>query len=436
MSTSPTPVRVALLGCGNVGSALATLVAGQHDEIQLRTGLDITITGIAVRDLSIDRGIDVAPEVFTDDISSLVIADNVDIVIELIGGIEPAKSLILAALAAGKPVITGNKALLAEHGAELYKAAEAGGVDLLFEAAVAGGIPLMRPLRESLLGEPINRVLGIINGTTNYILTQMTENGASYQDALAEAQELGYAEADPTADVEGFDAGAKAAIIATIAFGASVVADDVHHEGISTITKSDIEYAGRNGHVIKLVAVAERLAATDGGPDEIAVRVHPAMVPLSHPLAAVRDSFNAVFIEGGAVGELMLYGRGAGGEPTASAVLGDLIDAAANWRAGTHAYFGPLPVAAIRSIDDLESAYCLTLNVRDETGVLAEVATTFGNHGVSIKSMEQSGLGDEAQIIFITHVAPERDVRATLDELRNLDRVRSVGAVLRVVSGG
>ncbi len=435
MTNQPTPLRVGLLGCGNVGSALVTLVAEQRAEILLRTGLDLEIARIAVRDLSVDRGLDVAPGVFTDDAAALVVDPDIDLVVELIGGIEPARALILSALSAGKPVVTGNKALLADHGAELFTEAEAAEVDLLFEAAVAGGIPLIRPLRESLLGEPIQRVLGIVNGTTNYILTQMTENGASYADALADAQALGYAEADPTADVEGFDAGAKAAIIATIAFGASVTAADVHHEGISGITAADIDYATRHGYVIKLIAVAEQVETE--GVTKVAVRVHPALVPTSHPLASVRDSFNAVFIEGGAVGELMLYGRGAGGEPTASAVFGDLIDAASNLRAGTHARFGPLPPADISPIADLRSAYSLTLHVNDEPGVLGKVATTFGENDVSIKSMEQASAseetGNEAQLIFVTHLASERDVRTTLDQLRLLDPVRSVGAVLRVV---
>ncbi len=435
MTNQPLPLRVGLLGCGNVGSALVTLLAEQRQEILLRTGLDLQISRIAVRDVTVDRGIDVATEVFTDDPQGLVADPDIDLVVELIGGIEPARTLILAALAAGKPVVTGNKALVAEHGAELFAEAEAGGVDLLFEAAVAGGIPLIRPLRESLLGEPIKRVLGIVNGTTNYILTQMTENGASYTDALADAQALGYAEADPTADVEGFDAGAKAAIIATIAFGVSVTADDVHHEGISEITIADIDYATRHDHVIKLIAVAEQVV--DGAETKVGVRVHPALVPCAHPLASVRDSFNAVFIEGGAVGELMLYGRGAGGEPTASAVLGDLIDAASNLRAGTHARFGPLPPAQIMPISDLRSAYSLTLHVNDEPGVLGQVATTFGQNNVSIQSMEQAGAseetGNEAQLVFVTHLASESDVRATLDTLRDLDAVRSVGAVIRVV---
>jgi homoserine dehydrogenase len=302
------------------------------------------------------------------------------------------------------------------------------GVDLLFEAAVAGGIPIIRPLRESLVGERITRVMGIVNGTTNYILTRMTEAGVSYGEALAEAQSLGYAEADPTADVEGYDAGAKAAIIASIAFGATIVADDVHHEGISGIVEIDIAFAKRMGFVIKLLAVADQ---TDAG--AICVRVHPAMVPVEHPLAAVRESFNAVFVEGASVGDLMFYGRGAGGGPTASAILGDLIDAALNRRKGSHASVGQLGAAVLRPIDDVESAYYLNVEVLDRPGVLAQVAGVFGEHAVSIRSMEQEGLGDEARLIFITHRARDADVQATLADLRALDSVDRIGSVLRVV---
>jgi homoserine dehydrogenase len=425
------PVRLGLLGCGNVGAALVELVAARRADIAGRTGLDLSITRVAVRSTARDRAVELAPGVLTTDAASVVTAGDVDVVVELIGGIEPARELILDALKAGKPVVTANKELLANHGAELFTAADAGGVDLLFEAAVAGGIPLMRPLRESLVGERIRRVMGIVNGTTNYILTRMTEGGASYQDALAEAQSLGYAERDPTADVEGYDAGAKAAIIATVAFGAKVVAGDVYHEGISGITAADIAVADRLGYRVKLLAITESVDAGDG--TEVAVRVHPALVPVQHPLASVRDSFNAVFIEGAAVGDLMLYGRGAGGFPTASAVLGDVIDDAGNLRQGTHASIGALARARIRPIDDLTTAYYLSLDVADRPGVLARVADVFGRHNVSIRSMEQEGLGGEARLIFITHVATERDVQATLHDLRELDVVDRVGSVLRVV---
>ncbi len=407
----PSTVRVGLLGCGTVGAALVVLVDEQRDIVRRRTGLDLEVAAVVVRDPSRDRGVPVDAEAFTTDAEAVVGDPSIDVVVEVMGGIDPARDLVVAALKAGKPVVTANKELLAAHGAELYAVAEAAGVDLLFEAAVAGAIPIMRPLRESFAGEPLTRVLGIVNGTTNYILTKMSQEGSSYADALAEAQALGYAEADPTADVEGHDAGAKVAIIATLAFGAEVVAADVHLEGISGVTAGDIEAAAHLGHCIKLLGVAERHRGPDG--DEIGVRVHPTLVPNDHPLAAVNDSFNAVFVEGDAVGEVMLYGRGAGGRPTASAVFGDL--------------------AAIRPIADLETAYYLALEVDDRPGVLAAVAAVFGEHGVSIRSMEQEGLGSEARITFITHRARERDLRATLDDLRGLDAVRNVGSVLRAL---
>ncbi len=348
----------------------------------------------------------------------------------MIGGIEPARELIAAALTAHKPVVTANKELLANVGAELFSLAEQEGTDLLFEAAVAGGIPLIRPLRESLIGEPIARVMGIVNGTTNYILTQMSERGASYSEALAEAQQLGYAERDPTADVEGYDAGAKAAIIASIAFGTKVVAGDVYHEGISAVTPADISFAAQMGYVVKLLAICERF-----DDESVAVRVHPTMVPTHHPLAAVAGSFNAVFIEGGAVGDLMFFGRGAGGMPTASAVLGDVIDAAINIGKGTHGPLGTLHAGRIRPIDELRSAFYLNVEVDDSPGVLAQVAGVFGAHGVSIRSMEQEGLGAEARLVFITHEADEASVHSTLRELASLDSVRSINSVLRVIDG-
>ncbi len=424
-------MKLGLLGCGTVGGALARLLESQRETIAARTGVHLVITRIAVRDTGKSRDVAVAADVFTTDTMSVVEDPDVDVVVELMGGVDLARDFVGRALALGKPVITGNKALLAAHGAELYAAADAAGVDLLFEAAVAGGIPLMRPLRESLVAEPVTRVMGIINGTTNYILTKMTEEGASYEDALAEAQALGYAEADPTADVEGYDAGAKAAIIATIVYGAVVAHDEVHHEGISSITADDIDVARRLGYTIKAIAVVE------GGESEadtsVAVRVHPALVPLDHPLASVRDSFNAIFIEGDAVGDLMFYGRGAGGGPTASAVLGDVIDAAVNLTRGTSARIGSLVTAAVRPVEASSSAYYLRVAVIDRPGVLARVADVFGRHEVSISSMEQHGLGDEAVLMFITHVSSEAAVRATLDELRGLDIVTDIHSVIRVV---
>ncbi len=422
-------VRIGVLGCGNVGAPLVELISTQGAAIEARTGLRLAVTRVAVRDVAKPRPPAIDADLLTTDAEGVVNDPAVDVVVELIGGVDPARDLILGAIKAGKPVITGNKELIAKCGAELFEAAERAGVDLLFEAAVAGGIPIIRPLRESLVGEHITRVMGIVNGTTNYILTRMTEAGASYADTLAEAQALGFAEADPTADVEGYDAGAKAAIIASIAFGASVVADDVHHEGITGITEVDIAFAKRMGFVIKLLAVAEQ---DDAG--AIGVRVHPAMVPTEHPLAAVRESFNAVFVEGAAVGDLMFYGRGAGGFPTASAILGDVVDAALNRHKGSHASVGQLATAVLRPIEDAESAYYLNIEVLDRPGVLAQVAGVFGDNAVSIRSMEQEGLGDEARLIFITHRAREADVRLTLDGLRKLDAVDRIGSVLRVVS--
>ena len=421
-------VRVGILGCGNVGAALVQLIHDNADVLQERAGVRIEVAKVVVRDLGRDRGLPLPADTFTTDAAAVVRDPDVDIVVEVMGGIEPARTLIADALAAGKPVVTANKELVATHGREVFEAAQRAGVDILFEASVGGGIPLIRPLRESLAGDRIKRVTGIVNGTTNYILTKMTDEGASFSDALGEAQRLGFAEADPTADVEGFDAAAKVAIIASIAFGAQVVASDVYREGITSLTAADIESAADLGYVVKLLAVAEE----SGG--EVAVRVHPAMVPVRHPLAAVRDSFNAVFIEGEAVGELMLYGRGAGGGPTASAVLGDLVDAAKNVAEGRKgATIGTLVDRPIRAVDDIESQYYLELEVADQPGVLAAIATKFGEHRVSIRSMQQRDVGDEARLIFVTHTARESDLRATVAALENVDVVHRVGSVLRVI---
>jgi homoserine dehydrogenase len=420
-------IRVGVLGCGTVGGSLTKLIADEGATIAARTGVRLEVTRVAVRNLAAERAVTLADGVLTRDAKALVIDPEVDVVVETIGGIEPARQLILDALKGGKPVITANKELVANCGFELYEAAEAGGVDLLFEAAVAGGVPLMRVLRESLIGENITRLMGIVNGTTNYILTKMTEEGQSYASALADAQELGYAEADPTADVEGHDAGAKAAIMATVAFGARVVAGDVYQEGISRLTPADIEAARRMHHVIKLLAVAERVD------DQVAVRVHPVMVPEQHPLASVRDSFNAVFLEGEAVDDLMLYGRGAGGFPTASAMLGDLISASRNLVRGTSDGMGTLVEVPIMAIDETSSAFYLSIEVSDQPGVLRDVAGVFGDHGVSIKSMEQEGRGESALLVLITHLAREADMQATVRELRELDSVAEIGALIRVV---
>ena len=422
-------VRIGVLGCGNVGAAFVRLVTQQAAAIESRTGVRLEVTRVAVRNTSTNRGLELGAGVLVDDAQGVVNDAEVDLVVELIGGVELARDLITSALVQGKPVVTGNKELLAKVGTELFAVADAAGADLLFEAAVAGGIPIIRALRESLRGEPIRRVMGIVNGTTNFILTKMTEEAADYSATLAEAQRLGFAESDPTADVEGFDAGAKAAIIATIAFGASVVADDVYHEGISNITAADISMAKRLGYVIKLLAICEQDAATG----DIAVRVHPAMVPLQHPLASVRESYNAVFIDGEAVGSLMFYGRGAGGQPTASAVLGDVIDAAVNLVHGTHGSLGSFGRAVIRPIDETNSEYLLSLDVADRPGVLHSVTGVFARHSVSIRAAEQEGLLDDARLVFITHTARESSVQDCVRELRDLDTVKRVGSLLRVI---
>ena len=423
-----TNLTIGLLGCGTVGGALVDLLDARRATITARTGVELRIGAIAVRDTAKHQDRLADPSLLTTDTAAVVADPEVDIVVELIGGTDPALTLVRTALENGKPVITGNKELLAAHGPELYAAAAEHGVDLLFEAAVAGGIPLIRPLRESLVGEDIRRVMGIINGTTNYILTKMSQEGADYADALADAQALGYAEADPTADVEGYDAGAKAAIIASIVFGVDVRSSDVQHEGISSITAADIDTAKRLGYVIKALAVIER---ADG---EVAVRVHPAMVPTGHPLANVNDSFNAVFVEGATVGDLMFYGRGAGGGPTASAVLGDLVDAAVNVANGAAARLSITEKATLRSVDELSSQFYLTMVVSDEPGVLAQVATVFGTHGVSIQVMEQSGTGGDAELCLILHETTEAALHATLDELDGLNVVRGIGSVIRLVS--
>jgi homoserine dehydrogenase len=424
-------IRLGVLGCGNVGAALVDLVGAQAAAIEERTGVRLEVTRVAVRNLSAPRDVQLADGVLTRDAHDVVNDPDIDVVVEVIGGIEPARELITTALRNGKPVVTANKELLANVGAELYAVADEVGVDLLFEAAVAGGIPVIRALRESLRGEPITRVMGIINGTTNFILTKMTEEGTDYAAALAEAQALGFAERDPTADVEGFDAGAKAAIIATIAFGKKVVAGDVYHEGISRVSAHDIAMATRLGYVVKLLGIAE----SDPTTGEVAVRVHPTMVPRTHPLASVRESYNAVFVEGSAVGSLMFYGRGAGGSPTASAVLGDVIDAAVNLANGTHGAIGSFGRATIRPIDETSAEYLLSMDVADRPGVLHAVTGVFARHDVSIRAAEQEGLNPDARLVFITHTAREADMQATLRELRGLDVVRSVGSLLRVIGG-
>jgi homoserine dehydrogenase len=429
----PHVVRLGLLGLGGIGAAFADLVDNDHEGIDRRVGLKLEISRIAVHDPGKPRGSLARLDRVTSDAFAVVADPTIDVVVELIGGIEPAKSLILAALQAGKPVVTANKELLAEDGPELFAAAEAAGRALLFEAAVAGAIPLVRALRVSLVGEHVRRIFGIVNGTTNYILTEMSEKRVSYEKALGEAQRLGYAERDPSADVGGHDAAAKAAILAGIAFSADVVAADVYREGIQGIEIADIEFAHRLGYEVKLLAVAEQLDSAGDGVPRIAVRVHPAMIPADHPLATIRGPSNAVFIEGDAAGELMLFGRGAGGRPTASAVLGDVIDAAGGLGAEGGSWFAPRRRVEMWTIGELRAQYYVAMDVIDRPGVLAAVAATFGQHNVSVRSMEQVGLGDEARLVFITHLALESDVQATVGALAGLDVVRRVGGLIRVV---
>jgi homoserine dehydrogenase len=424
----PAPIRVAVLGCGNVGGALVELLLRGGDEIAARTGVRLELAGVAVANPSRPRDVDVPPGMLTGDAAGLVTRPDVDVVVELIGGFEPTQSLMEQALRNKRPVVTANKALLAEHGGRLAEIAADQGVDLLYEAAVAGGIPLIRLLRESLAGERIVRVMGILNGTTNFILTRMSEEGTSYEAALAEAQQLGLAERDPTADVEGEDAAAKAAILAGLAFGADVPVADVYREGITRLRSSDVSFAAQRGYTVKLLAVVE-----SGSPGEVGVRVHPALVPDTHPLASVRGAFNAVFVQGASAGELMLYGRGAGGEPTASAVLGDLIDAARNLQRQTASPHPAMAPTRVRPIDELRCPYYLSLDAYDRPGVLAVVAKVFGEHDVSIRSMEQVGMGEEARLTFLTHDAREGDVRATFGALDQLAEVESLGAMLRVM---
>ncbi|WP_211318586.1 homoserine dehydrogenase [Nocardioides silvaticus] len=432
------PLKVAVLGCGVVGSQVVRLLDEQAGDIAARVGAPVEIAGVAVRRLDAPRDVDVPSDLLTTDALGLVSRDDVDLVVEVIGGIEPARSLILAALENGASVVTANKALLAEDGPTLYEAAEKAGRDLYFEAAVAGAIPILRPLRESLAGDKVTRVLGIVNGTTNYILDKMDTQGAGFEEALEEAQALGYAEADPTADVEGFDAAAKAAILASLAFHSRVTAADVHREGISDVTSGDVRSATDMGSVVKLLAIAELVSTgstTGGGPAEpgVSVRVHPAMIPRTHPLASVREAFNAVFVESEAAGQLMFYGPGAGGAPTASAVLGDLVTVARNHRQGTRGV-GESAYAdrAVLPMGETRTRYHVAIDVDDRAGVLAAVATAFATHGVSIQTVRQEGRGDDAQLVVVSHEATDAQLSATVAELRDMDIVHDVTSVMRV----
>ncbi|MFF4217836.1 homoserine dehydrogenase [Streptomyces nondiastaticus] len=422
------PLKVALLGCGVVGSEVTRIMTTHTDDLTQRIGAPVELVGIAVR--RPDRVREGVPaELITTDATALVKRDDVDVVVEVIGGIEPARSLITTAFEHGASVVSANKALLAQDGAALHAAAEQHGVDLYYEAAVAGAIPLVRPLRESLAGDKVNRVLGIVNGTTNFILDKMDSSGAGYSEALDEATALGYAEADPTADVEGFDAAAKAAILAGIAFHTRVRLDDVYREGMTEVTAADFASAKQMGCTIKLLAICER--AADGR--SVTARVHPAMIPLTHPLASVRGAYNAVFIEADAAGQLMFYGPGAGGSPTASAVLGDIVAVCRNKVAeatgpGESAYTR-LPVS---TMGEVVTRYHISLDVADKPGVLAQVATVFAEHGVSIDTVRQQGKDGEASLVVVTHRAADAALSATVDALRKLDTVRGVASIMRV----
>jgi homoserine dehydrogenase len=421
------PLRIAMLGCGTVGSQVARLLSEQAADLAARAGGPLEIAGIAVRSPDAARIAGVDRALLTRDAVALVTRPDVDIVVELIGGIEPARSLVLAALDSGRSVVTANKALLASDGAVLHKAASANNADLYYEASVAGAIPLLRALRESLAGDKVRRVLGIVNGTTNFILDRMDSQGWEFGQALAEAQRLGYAEADPTADVEGQDAASKAAILAGLAFHSEISAADVYTEGIARVTAQDIASAKAFGCVIKLLAICERC---DGG---VSVRVHPAMLPSVHPLAAVHEAYNAVFVEAEAAGRLMFYGAGAGGQPTASAVLGDIIAVARNQRAGMRgpepATYAELPVVPM---SEALTRYFVALDVLDRPGVLAPVAESFARRGVSIKAVRQEGRGDEASLIIVTHTAPESALADTIADLAAMEAVRAVDSVMRV----
>ena len=424
------PVKVAIIGAGTVGAALVAMLrdpsraAALHEAV----GDDIDIVGVAVRDVTKSRP-GVPHELLVSDPLALATRTDVDIVVELAGGVDDAYRYVKQALENGKSVVTANKALIAAKGTELEAIARARNVDLIFEAAVGGGIPILRALRTSLVGEKIHRVMGIVNGTTNFILSAMTADGASYDDVLAEAQRLGYAEADPTADVEGYDAAAKVTILAALSFGTPLVGETISREGISSVTATDVAFATRHGYVIKLIGVAERV-----GEHGISMRVHPAMLPISHPLASINGAFNAVFVEGAKAGPLMLMGRGAGGEPTASAVLGDILEAARNRLLGRRSATPDVEEnLSDFPMSELQNTFYLTIDVADKPGVLAAVTAVFGDHGVSIRLMEQSGFGDEARLTFVTHHALESDMAATIEDLQTLDVVEAIGTRLRIL---
>jgi homoserine dehydrogenase len=417
-----------MLGCGTVGSQVMRILHEQAGDLAARVGAPVELAGVAVR--RPHRHPDVPPHLLTTDAEALV-ASDVDVVVEVVGGIQPVRGLLLSALRTGKSVVTANKALLAEHAADLFAAAETSGADLYFEAAVAGAIPLVRPLRESLVGDRITRVMGIVNGTTNFILSAMDATGAGYAETLDEAARLGYAEADPTADVDGYDAASKAAILASIAFHTRVTAADVYREGITGVTPADIAAARTLGRTIKLLAICERIDRD--GEESVAVRVHPAMIPRTHPLASVGGAYNAVFVEADAAGSLMFYGQGAGGAPTASAVLGDLVAVARNkvggGRGPGESSYAALPVVPISEVD---TRYHISLDVADRAGVLSSVASVFAEHDVSIAAVRQQGRSTDASLVIVTHSAPDAALRSTVDKVAGLPAVHEVASVMRV----
>ena len=421
------PVRVGMLGCGIVGTGVARLLIEHAEPISDRAGVPVQLQRIAVRNLSKKRDPAVDPTLLVGRAAEVVADPQVDVVVEVMGGIEPARTLILEALRLGKPVVTANKELLATSGGELLDAAEAAGLDLKFEASVAGAIPIIHAIKESLAGDRLRRILGIVNGTTNYVLWRMATTGAGYEEALAEATELGYAEPDPSADVEGFDAAAKCAILASLAFNTRVVASDVYREGITDVTAADIAAAARMGYTVKLLAIAEEMNG------EVSARVHPAMIPGGHPLAGVTEAYNAVFVEGDAVGQLMFYGRGAGGRPTGSAVVGDLVAVARARLQGAHGVGCTcLYERRVRGMEDVDTQYYVALDVTDRPGVLAQVAAVFAEHDVSIRSVLQRGKGEEAQLVLVTHLAREGAMRRVLDGLEQLPVVSNLASVMRV----
>ena len=420
------PVRIGMLGCGVVGSQVARLLLADIEELSTRTGAKLELSRIAVRTIKPYEGLD--PALFTTDPFSIVNDPQIDLIIEVMGGIEPARELIMTAIENRKSIVTANKALLASHGADLFTAAYAKGEDIYYEAAVAGAIPIIRPMRDSLAGDHVVRLMGIVNGTTNYILTKMHEDNREFEDVLKEAQALGYAEADPTADVEGFDAAAKAAILSGLAFHTRVTVEDVYREGISKITLEDVSVAKSMNHVIKLLAISELTPK-----DEISVRVHPVMLHRSHPLASVRDAYNAVFVEAESAGSLMFYGRGAGGAPTASAILGDVVAVARHIALNSvgqrETDYADRDIAPIEST---KTKFLIRLEVQEKAGVLAAIATTFANQGVSIQTVNQTGRDFDAEVTIVTHQATEGELKATVAALNAMDMVKHISSVIRV----